>query len=105
MLRTRAARASHQLRSRETWSGRRPLAAPEPVARSHALFLNSCAHGHGADARGDEGPGLHDLQVSDRYLANAIRRGIKGEMPSFTRKHHDADIAALLAYGRSLAPA
>jgi mono/diheme cytochrome c family protein len=78
---------------------------PLPACGPRALFLNSCAHCHGADARGDEGPDLHDLQVSDRYIANTIRRGIKGEMPSFARKHDDADISALLANERSLAPA
>ena len=87
--------------TREDGSERRK---PPPASGLRALFLNSCAHCHGADARGDEGPDLHDLQVSDRYIANTIRRGIKGEMPPFARKHNGADISALLAYVRSLAP-
>ena len=66
------------------------------------LFLDSCAHCHGADARGDEGPDLHALDVSDRHIATVVRHGIKGEMPSFAKKHPPEEIAALIAYLRSL---
>ena len=66
------------------------------------LFLDSCAHCHGADARGDEGPDLHALDVSDRRIATVVRTGIKGEMPSFAKKHSSQDIAALIAYLRTL---
>ena len=62
----------------------------------------SCAHCHGADATGDEGPDLHGVQVSDRYIAHIISHGIKGEMPSFAKKHGAADIGRLTAYVRSL---
>ena len=75
---------------------------PALVHRGAGLFLNSCAHCHGSDARGDEGPDLHDLQVSDRRIATVIRVGIKGEMPSFARKHGQPDIHALIAYLRTL---
>jgi mono/diheme cytochrome c family protein len=74
----------------------------ELVARGRQLFLGSCAHCHGADATGDEGPDLHGLEVSDRYLARVITRGIPHEMPSFAKKHGTADITALTAYLRSL---
>jgi mono/diheme cytochrome c family protein len=76
--------------------------SPELVARGRSLFLGSCAHCHGADASGDEGPDLHDEQVSDRYIARVITRGIPHEMPSFAKKHGAADIRALTAYVRSL---
>ena len=66
------------------------------------LFLSSCAHCHGADAHGDEGPDLHGLQISDRRIATVVRRGIPGEMPSFAKKHRPEDIAALIAYLRTL---
>ena len=66
------------------------------------LFLASCAHCHGADARGDEGPDLHALDVSDRRIATVVRQGIKGEMPSFAKKHSPQEIAALIAYLRTL---
>jgi mono/diheme cytochrome c family protein len=104
ILRAHAARVSRQLPDTEPWFAFRPAPSPELVTRGRGLFRDSCAHCHGFDARGDEGPDLHDLQVSDRYIANTIRRGIKGEMPSFARKHGAVDASALLAYVRSLAP-
>ena len=76
--------------------------SPALVAKGRALFLDSCAHCHGADARGDEGPDLHGVQVSDRYIHNIITRGIKGEMPSFAKKRGAVDLQALTAYVRSL---
>ena len=76
--------------------------SPSLVAAGRKLFLDSCAHCHGADARGDEGPDLHDVQVSDRYIANIITHGIPHEMPSFAKKLHRDDITALTAYVRSL---
>lgn len=66
------------------------------------LFLMNCAHCHGDDARGDEGPDLHDLHKSDMRIHQVITSGIKGEMPSFARKLNDADIRALTAYLRIL---
>ncbi len=101
-LRARAARTSHQLPSTDPWWAWPSSPPPALVARGRTLFLNSCAHCHGIDADGDEGPDLHDLQVSDRYIARTITRGIKGEMPSFAKKHNAADISALIAYLRSL---
>jgi mono/diheme cytochrome c family protein len=67
-----------------------------------ALFLHNCSHCHGIDATGDEGPDLHGLEVSDRYIANTIRRGIKGEMPSFARTLDRDALSQLTAYLRSL---
>jgi mono/diheme cytochrome c family protein len=72
------------------------------VAEGRRLFLASCAHCHGPDARGDEGPDLHDLEASDWRIAAVITQGVKGEMPSFAKKHGKEDIAALTAYLRSL---
>jgi mono/diheme cytochrome c family protein len=71
-------------------------------SRGRTLFLQSCAHCHGGDARGDEGPDLHDLWVSDRRIATVMRNGIKGEMPSFAKKHDPLEIALLVSYVRSL---
>lgn len=92
---------SRQQPGEESWF-ERPPAAPELIRNGRTLFLASCSHCHGADARGDEGPDLHGVQVSDRYIANVIARGIKGEMPAFAKKHGDADVRALIAYLRSL---
>jgi mono/diheme cytochrome c family protein len=77
---------------------------PETVAQGRKVFLASCAHCHGADATGDEGPDLHGVEVSDRYIANIITHGIKGEMPSFRKKLGPGDIHMVTAFIRSLEP-
>ena len=84
-----------------------PLRHPSPtpdvaIKKGRVLFLNSCAHCHGEDLRGDEGPDLHDLEISDRRIFNVIKRGIKGEMPAFSKKLSDDEISLLLNYLRSL---
>jgi len=99
---------------------RKPQAArsaPEPVKPNHGfitatltidpangrkLFLLNCAHCHGDDARGDEGPNLYDLRKSDDRIHTIITAGIKGEMPSFVKKLGDDDIRSLTAYLRTL---
>ena len=66
------------------------------------LFLMNCAHCHGDDARGEEGPDLHDLHRSDTRIHEVITAGIKGEMPSFAKKLGDPDVWQLIAYLRTL---
>jgi mono/diheme cytochrome c family protein len=66
------------------------------------LFLMNCAHCHGDDATGDEGPNLHNLHKSDARIHQVITAGIKGEMPSFAKKLGDNDVRALTAYLRTL---
>ncbi len=70
--------------------------------RGYSLFDHNCAHCHGDDARGDEGPTLYDLVKSDARIATIIKGGVKGEMPSFAKKFSDADVQALTAYLRTL---
>jgi mono/diheme cytochrome c family protein len=70
--------------------------------RGYTLFLNNCAHCHGADARGDEGPDLHGLTKPNERIASLIKNGIKGEMPKFGAKLNDADIRALITFLRTL---
>ena len=72
--------------------------SPALLAQGRKLFLASCAHCHAADATGDEGPDLRDLQVSDRYIARMIKFGEPHQPPSFAKKHGPADITALTAY-------
>ena len=72
------------------------------AAQGRHLFLMNCAHCHGDDARGDEGPDLHDLHKSDERIHQLITAGVKGEMPSFAKKLNDSDIRALTAYLRTL---
>jgi mono/diheme cytochrome c family protein len=75
---------------------------PGDAKRGYALFDHNCAPCHGDDARGDEGPNLHNLAKSDARIATLIRGGVKGEMPSFGKKFSDADVQALIAYLRTL---
>jgi len=67
-----------------------------------ALFLKNCAHCHGADASGDEGPDLHGLDATDEWIANRIRTGKKGQMTAFANKLDSASIQALVVYLRTL---
>lgn len=75
-----------------------PVAAPD----GRKLFLHNCAHCHGADASGDDGPDLHDIEWTDDQIANRIRKGKKGEMTSFAGKLKPEEIKALVAYVQSL---
>jgi mono/diheme cytochrome c family protein len=78
-----------------------PLAA-DLAKQGASLFGRNCAHCHGDDARGDEGPDLHDLTKSDARITKIIKEGIKGEMPRFGSKFTDADVQALIAFIRTL---
>ena len=72
------------------------------VAQGQHLFLMNCAHCHGDDARGDEGPDLHGLRKTDARLSALINNGIKGEMPRFNQKLSPSDVQALVAFLNSL---
>jgi mono/diheme cytochrome c family protein len=78
-------------------SGQQPLAA-----QGAKLFSFNCAHCHGIDATGDEGPDLHGLTKSDAHLKSIILNGVKGEMPAFNKKFKDQDALALIAFLRTL---
>jgi mono/diheme cytochrome c family protein len=101
-LRRLDARSSHRQPTAEAWLETPTPSTPALVAEGRKLFLGSCAHCHGADATGDEGPDLHAVEVSDRYIAHIITHGIKHEMPSFAKKLGADDITRLTAYVRSL---
>jgi mono/diheme cytochrome c family protein len=70
--------------------------------KGYALYMQNCAHCHGADAHGDEGPDLHDVTKSDARIVSLIKDGKKGEMPKFSTKLNDAEVQALVAFIRSL---
>src|SRR5712672_2120962 len=72
------------------------------VRAGYALFMMNCAHCHGTDARGDEGPDLHGIKKSDARIASIIKNGVKGEMPKFSEKLTDTDVKALIAFVRTL---
>ncbi len=67
------------------------------------LFLKNCAHCHGADAHGGEGPDLHNLDWTDEQIATRIRNGKKGQMTAFAGKLSAEDIRELIAYLRTAA--
>lgn len=83
-----------------------PLPKGSAAEHGRKLFVQSCAHCHGDDARGDgedgDGPDLSSLAISNARIAVVIRKGIPDEMPSFAKKHSAQDIAAITAYLRTL---
>lgn len=81
------------------------LVAAASVKAGRSLFLKNCAHCHGKDASGDDGPDLRGLRKSDAWIARRIRNGVKGEMTAFGEKFSQADVEALIAYLRSLVSA
>lgn len=97
-----AAAAASKEHSTDAVSAAASPAAEGDARRGHSLFDHNCAHCHGDDARGDEGPSLYDLKKSDARITKIIKGGIKGEMPRFGAKFNDADIHALIAYLRTL---
>jgi mono/diheme cytochrome c family protein len=78
------------------------VASPQVLAQGAEFFAQSCADCHGDDARGDEGPDLHNLGIANARIAAQIKNGTKGEMPSFSKKYNDQQVAALVAYLRTL---
>ena len=80
----------------------KPLELTAEATQGRHLFLMNCAHCHGDDARGDEGPDLHDLHKTDSRIHQVITAGIKGEMPSFAKKLGEPEIRQLTAYLRTL---
>jgi mono/diheme cytochrome c family protein len=73
-----------------------------PANQGYELFMLNCAHCHGADARGDEGPDLHGVTKSDQRIVAIIQNGIKGEMPKFSAKLNATETRALVAFIRTL---
>jgi mono/diheme cytochrome c family protein len=72
------------------------------VKAGRALFLKNCAHCHGADAHGDDGPDLHDLDWTDKQINDRIRNGKKGQMTSFAGKLKSIEIQSIIAWLRTL---
>lgn len=44
--------------------------------KGYTLFMMNCAHCHGNDARGDEGPDLHSVTKSDARITSIIKEGV-----------------------------
>jgi cytochrome c oxidase cbb3-type subunit 3 len=66
------------------------------------LFLKNCAHCHGADAHGDEGPDLYNLDWSNGQIATRIQNGKKGQMTAFADKLSGDQIGEIINYLRTL---
>ena len=79
-----------------------PGSSAVDTSPGHLLFLKNCAHCHGADAHGDEGPDLHNLDWTDEQVAMRIRNGKKGQMTAFAGKFSADDIRRVIAYLRTL---
>ena len=81
-----------------------PLQTSSPLPRSggQAVFIKNCAHCHGSDGHGDEGPDLHNLDESDSWIANRIRNGKKGQMTAFAGKLEEDQINQVIGYLRTL---
>jgi mono/diheme cytochrome c family protein len=79
-----------------------PPAASAGTSAGRALFLKNCAHCHGADAHGDDGPDLHDLDWTDEQIEKRIRNGKKGQMTSFEGKLTKEEIGSVIGYLRTL---
>lgn len=79
-----------------------PVIGSGDSTAGRALFLHNCAHCHGANARGDEGPDLHGLEEPDKWIARRIREGKKSEMTAFAGKLQPGEIDSVIAYLRTL---
>jgi mono/diheme cytochrome c family protein len=103
-----------------------PTLEPSQVARGRQLYVQSCASCHGQNAegaanweqpdeRGDLRPPPHDdsghtWRHSDAQLADIVRDGMRDPfnktpeltMPAFSDSLRDEDIAAMIAYFKSL---
>ena len=96
---------SHAATRTTDTQGEVPTNSPS-IEHGRRLFVQSCAHCHGDDARGNgedgDGPNLYRLPISNARIAAVIRTGIPEEMPAFSKKHGPADIADLTAFLRTL---
>jgi mono/diheme cytochrome c family protein len=77
-----------------------------------ATYKGKCTGCHGADGKGDTGPGKalgvpdfgseEATKMSDADLAKIVTDG-KGKMPAYGKKLNEAEIKDLVAYIRGLA--
>jgi mono/diheme cytochrome c family protein len=87
----------------ETQPGGKLHPGEDQTAKGRNFFFQSCAHCHGRDADGGEdAPSLLKIQISGTHMALVIQSGIKDEMPSFAKKYNEQDVAAIVAYLKTL---
>jgi len=78
---------------------------PPPMVSAsdgHSLFMKNCAHCHGIDAHGDEGPDLHALDWTDQQITNRIRNGKAGQMTAFHDHFTQQQLDSLITFLRTL---
>ena len=97
------------------WSiarGAERKASPQVVEKGRAAYTTNCARCHGGDGLGHtklgemlEAPDLTDAAFqksrSDGRIKNSIKHG-RGQMPAFDKKLSKDEIAAVIAYVRTL---
>src|SRR5215469_1087577 len=62
----------------------------QTIAEGRRIFVSHCVECHGFDARGEEGPDLHNLRAGDRLIRQIITGGIKEEMPAYSKALDEA---------------
>jgi mono/diheme cytochrome c family protein len=79
--------------------------SPETVGAGQVAFDRVCKRCHGAEARGDAAPRLVPFSREYDELLGIVREGT-GQMPPISvRELPDEEVAAIVAYLRSLVPA
>ena len=69
------------------------------------MFATVCGWCHSRGGReAGKGPKLMDSQLSDSELAYRIKNGKQGQMPAFSSSMNDQQVAAMVAYIRTLKP-
>lgn len=71
---------------------------PELVAIGERTVKSSCLPCHGRDLKGDMGPNLHNLALSDEQIMTVLIKG-RGSMPPVTAGGKEE---AVIAYLRTL---
>ncbi len=85
------------------------------LERGRTLYVQNCARCHGADGRSQTDMGTlygatdladarwwKDERVNDKRLTSVIANGKKGGMPAFGKRLAKNDIAAIVAFVRTL---
>jgi len=90
-------------RQTERQPGTERLAPETLAAKGRSYFLQSCAHCHWpACGLGEDAPSLLKLQISGAHMALVFQSGIKGGDAVITKKYNEQDVAALVAYLKTL---
>jgi cbb3-type cytochrome c oxidase subunit III len=87
----------------------------QQLERGRAVYMQNCARCHGADGRSQTEQGelygataladaawWRSARVSDRRLTASIANGKKGGMPAYGKRLSKDDIAAVVAFVRTL---